>query len=85
METAPINHECSGVYIDGRLLLVDATWMSTSYVRDDIRNVGKYIRFEYFDMPIDTFSIEHRIVMVEERKFEEMIYAKSNGLQVEKG
>lgn len=70
---SPTNHEWVGVYIDNRLVLVDVTWIATNFYRDGVYHTGKRLRYAYFDIDFDTFCVEHRIDIMEERNFGEMI------------
>lgn len=70
---SPTNHEWVGVYIDDTLIIVDVTWMSSNRFIEGERKTGKRLKYDYFDMTLEQFSIEHRIDVVEERNFKEMI------------
>ena len=57
------NHSWNEAYIDGRWIIMDATWNSRNEFSggSHVRNGGLY-SYRYFDATIEAFSIDHRIV-----------------------
>ena len=72
LENSPTNHEWVGVYIDNRLVLIDITWMSSNWYINGEKHTGKRIRYDYFDLDFESFCVEHRIDLAEERNFGEI-------------
>lgn len=73
IENAPLNHEWVGVYIDNTIMLIDPTWMSSNYYQDGKKYSAKRLNYDYFNMSLDLFSIEHRIILSENRRFKDII------------
>ena len=73
IESAPMNHEWSCALIDDRYMLMDVTWMTGNYVENGEKKRTKRLHFDYFDMQLDFMSIEHRIMLTEDRSFIEVL------------
>lgn len=69
IESVPMNHEWSCVLIDDRYMFVDVTWLSGNYVENGEKKRSKRLHFDYFDMQLDFMSIEHRIMLSEDRSY----------------
>lgn len=73
IESAPMNHEWSCALIEDRYMLMDVTWMTGNYVENGEKKRTKRLHFDYFDMQLDFMSVEHRIMLTEDRSFIEVL------------
>ena len=57
-----VNHFWNEAYIDGRWVIIDATWDSANDYRGDMKTTSEGLYFNrYFDATIEAFSIDHYI------------------------
>jgi len=54
------NHAWNEAYVDGRWIIMDATWNSTNRYENTKLTSGS-IRSTYFDMSVEAFSITHKV------------------------
>jgi hypothetical protein len=54
-------HAWNEVFVDGRWVIVDSTWMSPNTYRAGVFETGTGVRSLYFDMSLESFSNTHKI------------------------
>lgn len=62
INTDESNHAWNEVYIDGRWIIVDATWDSRNKIENGTMTKGKSINHIYFDSSLDFFSLSHKLM-----------------------
>lgn len=60
LTTKDSNHAWNEAYVDGRWLIIDATWDSQNKIENGQMIKGKEINHIYFDSNINFFSLSHR-------------------------
>ena len=60
LTTDESNHAWNEAYVDGRWLIIDATWDSQNKIENGQMIKGKEINHIYFDSNINFFSLSHR-------------------------
>ncbi len=56
------NHAWNEVYVDGRWIIIDATWDSSNEYRDSKYIKGDSIKQIYFDSTMEFFSFSHKLL-----------------------
>ena len=60
MNEVKSNHAWNEAYVDGRWMLIDATWDSTNEIENGQWIKGSSINHIYFDAHMKFFSLSHR-------------------------
>lgn len=62
INTMERNHAWNEVYVDGRWIIIDATWDSENEYIDGTYKTGNVIKDIYFDSTLEFFSFSHKLM-----------------------
>ena len=62
IDTTEGNHAWNEVYVNGRWIIIDATWDSQNQYKDGRYIIGETITQTYFDSTLEFFSLSHKLI-----------------------